>query len=124
MGTIGLKRFLPNGTVNQLGIGTIVYDAESVAVDSQDNVYVGEDGARCFWEFCTNGTINEIGIGSNFSPWGVAVDSQGNVYVTDPISNGVWEIYTNGTKKELGRSNEAVQLAVDPNGNYNVDRLE
>jgi uncharacterized protein YegP (UPF0339 family) len=62
---------------------------QGVALDSSDNVYIGEGGNHRIQKFSSSGTFitkwgsHGEGDGEFIAPSGVAVDSSDNVYVTD-----------------------------------------
>jgi DNA-binding beta-propeller fold protein YncE len=77
-------------------------DFSCITVDSQDNVYVTDDGNGRIIKFDSNGNfITKWGSGGSedgqFSnPYGIAVDSSGNVYVADEDNNRIQKFDSNG----------------------------
>ncbi|MGD2245966.1 MAG: PEGA domain-containing protein [Candidatus Aminicenantes bacterium] len=117
-------------------VSQIFKDAAGVAVDSENNVYVANEGARQIQKITSDWKFdNSWGKGGKEakvirSPGGIAIDKQGNIFVTDVKSNCVYKFNKDGEYKikwgVLGQQNhqfsEPKGIATDSKGNvYIVD---
>jgi len=96
------------GYVDATGTSAEFYGALGLAIDANNNLYVGDYGnnvvrkitpAGVVSTLAGNGTAGYIdGVAANaefIHPWGVAVDAQGNVYVADSGNKRIRKITQN-----------------------------
>ena len=73
-----------------------------VAVDSQGNVYVGDDGTDSVEVFSPEGTkMATWGAGRISTPTDMALDREDRLYVVDSLTNLVWVFNPDGTRTGL-----------------------
>ena len=114
----------------------IFKNAAGVAVDSENNVYVANEGARQIqritsdWKFDNNWGEGGKEAKVIKSPGGIAIDNQGNIFVTDVKGNCILKFDRTGKYKirwgAIGQQNhqftEPAGIACDSQGNvYVVD---
>ncbi len=117
-------------------VSQIFKDAAGVAVDSENNVYIANEGARQIQKITSDWKFDNAWGGGGKdakairSPGGIAIDKQGNIFVTDVKNNCVFKFDKAGKYKlkwgALGQQNhqfsEPKGIATDSKGNvYVVD---
>ncbi|MCL5097141.1 MAG: hypothetical protein M1608_06375 [Candidatus Omnitrophica bacterium] len=144
-----IRKITPDGTVSTLaglagkagsadGIGSAArfYFPVGVAVDSANNVYVGDSDNSTIRRITPDGVVSTLagqagalgladgtGSAARFRwPQGVAVDSAGNVYVADDYNNAIRRITPGGLVTTLARGvfDWPEDVAVDWRGNIYV----
>jgi mucin-19 len=99
-----------NGFADGIGTNAQFYRTWGVAVDLENNVYVGDQlnhrirkitpsgSVSTFAGSGISGYVDSIGSNARFnSPMGLAVDSSGNLFVTDYSNNRIRKIISSGT---------------------------
>ena len=103
------------GTANGTGTNALFDTPNSVAIDSNNNIYVADSGNSTIRKINTSGSVSlfagrpgrtgatdAMGLGARFNnPQGVGVDSAGNVYVADTGNNLIRKINTSGSVSTL-----------------------
>jgi len=115
----------------------------SIAVDSNDSIYVSDTFNHRIQKFTSDGTFvtkwgskgngnGEFGGSSNIGPYGMAIDSDDNIYVADPWNDRVQKFTSDGTFiKTIGSAGTGngefdfiVDVAVDSDDRlYVVDKV-
>ncbi len=95
-----ITTFAGNGTMGYAGDGGPATAAElflpvTIAVDSSNNVYIGDMGSNGIRKVSTSGTISTFVTFEEAS--GLAFDSSGNLYVTDH-NNFIYKLSPSGTR--------------------------
>jgi len=76
----------------------VVFDAEGVAVDAQDNLYVSDKSSGKIYREDTLGNVATIPVTGLKSPVGMALDSAGNLYIADTGNNRIVEYSASGAQ--------------------------
>lgn len=109
-----------------------------IAVASNGDVYIGENGNHRIQVFSSTGTFKSIFNSTDVSePQGMAFDGSGNLWVADALTNNIKKFNSGGTLLATygssgtgnGQFNTPSDLAVDSNGNvfvadYSNSRIE
>ena len=121
------KATLSSSGYSQTMIDSGFNQAYGLAVDSSDNVYVGDVGTgKVYKETLSGGSYTRSSIDTGLSrPYGVALDTSGNVYVSDAISGILYEGTPSGTTYTwstlLAGLTNPIGVGLDGSGNIYIN---
>jgi streptogramin lyase len=90
----GVFKVTPDGTTTPFGSG--YQEAEGVAVDEHDNVFVTDYAAHDIVKLTPDGTQTTIPLSSDFGPEAIATGPGGYLYVNNDDNGGTYQIDPSG----------------------------
>ena len=147
--TSRVQKVTPDGVINTLaGGGTEspgdggpatsvqLYDARGIAIDSEGNLYIAEDGNNRIRKVSTDGTISTVagngtegysgdgGLATSAQlswPYSISVDPQGNLYFEEWGNNCIRKVSTDGIiSTVLANLNDPMDIELGPEGSLYI----
>jgi len=125
-----IRQIAPDGTINTIAgsgvagnsgdgsaaVAATLNSPESVAIDSQNNIYVADTGNNSVRKITPDGNIATVLSGLN-APEYVAVDQAGSLYIADTGNDRVLEVTSSGSMNVLAQALQPAAVMVDAKGN-------